>query len=284
MEFTDRPLEPFGRKLLDIAIPTQLSFKMPLVFRMVKELKTAGQLPWTGSHRAELCFDEAITNAMMHGNKLDPARKVRVQLFADDERWGAIVEDEGAGFRPEDLPKADSPDFLLRESGRGIMLMDSYLEKLSYNRKGNALLMTRKRQAEPEAAEMEAAVETEPQPEAAPVAESSGPVAVTIEGEVAVLAILAQRVNEDNVDEIRKAAADTTQTRLLVDLSRVEYVSSRGVSALVSMRKAMDQRKGRLLMTGVQPGVRDILKSLGLLMLFKTAPDRAGALAELQRP
>lgn len=283
MEFTDKPLEPFGRKLLDIAIPTQLSFKMPLVFRMVKELKTGGYLPWTGSHRAELCFDEALTNAMMHGNKLDPARKVHVVLFADDERWGVIVEDEGSGFRPEDLPNPDSPDFLLRESGRGIMLMDSYVEKLSYNRKGNALLMTRKRQGEPEAAEIEAAVEAQTETEAAPAPTASGPVAVTVDGDVAIVDILAARVNEDNVDEIRKAVADTTQTRLLVDLGRVEYVSSRGVSALVSVRKMFDQRKGRLMLTNVQPSVRDILKSLGLLALFKISTDRKSALAELQR-
>ncbi len=285
MEFTDKPLEPFGRKLLDISIPTQLSFKMPLVYRMVKELKSGGYLPWTGSHRAELCFDEAITNAMIHGNKLDPARKVRVALFADDERWGAIIEDEGNGFKPEDLPKPGAEDFLLRETGRGIMLMDSYVERLAYNRKGNALFMTRRRQGEPEAAELEAAVETSPEEESAPSpAASAGPVAVTVEGEVAVVSLLAQRVNEDNVDEIRKAVADTTQSRLLVDLAHVEYISSRGVSALVSMRKMFDQRKGRLLLTGLQPSVRDILKSLGLLALFKTAPDRKSALAELQRP
>lgn len=284
MDFTDKPLEPFGRKLLDISIPTQLSFKMPLVYRIVKELKSGGYLPWTGSHRAELCFDEALTNAMMHGNKLDPARKVHVMLFADSDRWGVIVEDEGAGFRAEDLPNPDSPDFLLRESGRGILLMESYVEKLTYNRKGNALFMMRKKQGEPEAVEIEAAVEAQPEAEAAPTPEATGPVAVTVEGDVLVLDVLAQRVNEDNVDDIRKAVTDSTQTRLLVDLSRVEYISSRGVSALVSMRKTFDQRKGRLLLTGLQPSVRDILKSLGLLMLFKTSPDRKSALAELQRP
>jgi anti-anti-sigma regulatory factor len=50
------------------------------------------------------------------------------------------------------------------------------------------------------------------------------------------------------------------------------------------MRKMFDQRKGRLLLTGLQPSVRDILKSLGLLALFKIAADRKSALAELQRP
>ena len=74
MEFTDKPIEPFGKILLEMAVPTQLSFKTPLVYRMVKELKDAQCLPWTGSHRAELCFDEAVTNAMTHGNGLDPSK------------------------------------------------------------------------------------------------------------------------------------------------------------------------------------------------------------------
>ena len=127
----------------------------------VKELKDAECLPWTGSHRAELCFDEAVTNCMTHGNQLDPDKKVRLVLCADDEKWGAILSDEGPGFGPEAIPNPDAEEFMFAETGRGFLLMEGYLDALRYNRTENKLLMVRQRQTEPDEAEAEAAVALE---------------------------------------------------------------------------------------------------------------------------
>ncbi len=278
MEFTDEPLEPFGEKLLEMSVPTQLSFKTPLVFRMVKELKARGCLPWTGSHRAELCFDEALTNAMVHGNKLDPSRKVHVKLFADSENWGAIIEDQGDGFKPEDVPSAESDDFLFRESGRGILLMSAYLDTLRYTRKGNKLCMVRHRQVEPEEAEVEAAVETEAAPAAA-----MGPVNIMHDDGIDIIEILAARVNDENVDPIREAISKLVTGRVLLDMTHTEYISSVGLSALVAIYKQSKLKGGRLALTGVQPAVKDILQGARLISIFRIFPDRATAVKELRK-
>jgi serine/threonine-protein kinase RsbW len=283
MFFTDKSPEPFGTTLLDITVPTQISLKMPLVFRMLKVLGAAGCLAPTGSMQAELCFDEAMTNAMIHGNKLDPERKIRVIVFADDTRWGAIIDDEGAGFTEADLPKPGDPETLLRENGRGIMLMKNYLDEVMYSSASKRLFMVRRRQTGLESGELQAALDaatvsvTAPPPPAA-----TGPVAVVYENGVAVVEILSARVNELNSGDVRSAASTTTGTDIVLDMTRVEYISSVGVSAVLSARKTADGRHGRLVLCGLQHGVREVLKSLGLIPMLKTAPDRKTALESLE--
>jgi len=149
MEFNDKPCEPFGEKLLDMVIPTQLSLKMPLVFRIVRTLASNGFLPETGNQDAELCMDEAVTNAMIHGNKLDPSKKVRVVIFADSERWAAVVEDEGDGFSPDKIAKPKGPESFFEETGFGIILMKGYADEIVYNQKGNKVRIMKLRKNEP---------------------------------------------------------------------------------------------------------------------------------------
>jgi len=279
MQFTDAPLEPFGEKILDMSIPTRLSLKTPLVFRMVKELKARACLPWTGATRAELAFDEAITNAMIHGNRLDPSKKVHVTAFADEQRWGAIVEDEGEGFKPEDIPDPKDAAFLFRDAGRGILLMDDYVDELQYNRKGNRLLMARHRQVEPEKTEAEAALAPE---EAPPPAQ--GLVSRSLVDGVEVVRVLSERVNDENVAVIREAVMAAAQegARVVIDLAQVSYISSVGLGMLVTLYKNAGPRKVEVVLAAVQPGVMDIFNSAHLAQLFRQAPDLAAAKAALK--
>ena len=138
-----KELTPFGELLLEAAIPTSFVAKVQLIHRLVRTLRAAGRINGDQHHAAEMCFDEALNNAIQHGNRGDPRKKIRVWLFADEQRWGAIVEDEGQGFRPENVPDPTREENLLREGGRGITLMEEYLDSLWYNEKGNALMMVK---------------------------------------------------------------------------------------------------------------------------------------------
>ena len=275
MKFADKPLKTFGNTILEFAIPSQLSFKTALVFRMVRELSASGCVPEAGDPTVELVFDEAITNAMVHGNRLDGSKKVRVALFADQQRWGAIVRDEGEGFGPEDVPKADDLDSLLAESGRGIMLMDSHADELTYNPKGNAVLIAMARRVEAE------------QPEAAPAVDSSvlaetvaeGSTRTTYQDGVVIVTILEERLSEDNLEMVRgplDEAADACQA-VVVDMHRLIYISSRVIGTLVAVYKHLRARQGLLVLSGMQPTVEDILRSVNLDRLLTIAPDRASA-------
>ncbi len=67
---------------------------------------------------------EAVNNAMVHGNKLDPARQVKV-LFdvAGDRILRFTVEDEGPGFDYDHLPDPTAPENIEKPHGRGVFLM-----------------------------------------------------------------------------------------------------------------------------------------------------------------
>ena len=285
MEFTDAPLEPFGETFLNMSIPTQLSLKTPLVFRLVKELQKRSCLPWTGAQSAELAFEEAITNAMIHGNLMKPSKKVRVTLCGDASRWGAIIEDEGDGFKPESIPDPNDPENLLKETGRGILLMDAYVDELKYNRKGNCLRMVRHVQAEPEPHEAVAAIEPE-----APLNMTDGPVSRADADGFAVVQVNSERVGEENAGLMRDAVLQVVNEGkpVVLDLGQVGYFSSMGLSALVAVYKAARAKNVSVVLSSVQPAVLGILKTAHLFQLFDgvqtcIVADRAAGVQELKR-
>ncbi len=75
---------------------------------------------------------EAVTNAVIHGNKERPGTGVDVsfELYPDSIR--IIVVDEGEGFDPEALPDPVSKEHLLDASGRGVFLMKQLMDEVSY--------------------------------------------------------------------------------------------------------------------------------------------------------
>jgi len=281
MEFTDEPLEPFGEQILALAVPTQLSYKTPLVYRIVKELAAKGHLPWTGSHRAELCMDEAITNAMIHGNKQDAQKNIHVIVCGDAERWAVIIEDEGEGFGPDQVPDPNDMESLFRETGRGILLMDAYLDKLQYSRKGNRLMMTHARQSEPDEVEAMAALGAE---DGFQTQETTDMLTVSEESGIQIVHIQPARLDDSNANELKAQLAAVVENghEIVLDLSHTEYVSSVGLSALVSLFKRVQGKNGHLILVAMQASVSDILESAHLRKLFKSAPDQEQAVAELK--
>ena len=94
--------------------------------------------------RIRLCLDEALVNAMMHGNCYDPQKNVRIRAFLTESCWCALIEDEGTGFREEDLPDPNASENLLEESGRGVSIIQNMMDEISYWRGGSALFMLKR--------------------------------------------------------------------------------------------------------------------------------------------
>lgn len=80
-----------------------------------------------------LAVTEATTNAIIHGNKGDKKKLVRIRAKIVDGKLNVIVKDEGVGFRPEKVPDPTDPENLLKDSGRGLYLMRVYMDDLKYN-------------------------------------------------------------------------------------------------------------------------------------------------------
>lgn len=80
-----------------------------------------------------LSVTEATTNAILHANKSDPSKMVRIDVFVDNGYLTIKVKDEGIGFDPSNIPDPTAPENLLKDSGRGVYLMRVYMDELKYN-------------------------------------------------------------------------------------------------------------------------------------------------------
>ncbi len=87
---------------------------------------------------------EAVNNAIIHGNKRNPAKKVVVSCTRRGNVLVIKVKDEGKGFNPSVIPNPIHEDNLLRESGRGVFLMHQLMDKVGFNTNGNEVTMTMK--------------------------------------------------------------------------------------------------------------------------------------------
>jgi len=91
--------------------------------------------------RIELAANEAVTNAMVHGNKQDAAKKVRVSASIHENMLQITVQDEGPGFDPSSLPDPLEEENILKESGRGVFLIKQYTDDVEFLEKGTKLKM-----------------------------------------------------------------------------------------------------------------------------------------------
>jgi serine/threonine-protein kinase RsbW len=85
-------------------------------------------------HWIGMAVREAVANAIKHGNKLDPSKKVYVSLDEDRDRLTIVVGDEGEGFEPEKVADPLTPENTMKTSGRGIFYIRSFMDDLSFMR------------------------------------------------------------------------------------------------------------------------------------------------------
>ena len=75
---------------------------------------------------------EAVNNGMIHGNKRDPKKKVLLRCELSGSTLSVYVHDQGSGVDPDSLPDPLAEENLLRENGRGVFLMRSLMDKVTY--------------------------------------------------------------------------------------------------------------------------------------------------------
>lgn len=94
----------------------------------------------------KICVFEMMTNAILHGNRSDPQKKVLV--FYKVTRSEAVISivDEGEGFKYNDLPDPLSQENRMLDHGRGIFLVRHYLDEVAFNTAGNRILGRKKQE------------------------------------------------------------------------------------------------------------------------------------------
>ncbi len=75
---------------------------------------------------------ELVNNAIHHGNKNDPTKKVKIVFTVDSDKLELRIFDEGKGFDPEKLKDPLAPENLFSESGRGIFLIKNLMDSLDF--------------------------------------------------------------------------------------------------------------------------------------------------------
>jgi serine/threonine-protein kinase RsbW len=80
-----------------------------------------------------LAVTEATTNAIIHANKCDKTKLVKVDVNVQNSKLIIKVIDEGTGFDPSEIPDPTKPENILKDSGRGMYLMRVYMDDLKYN-------------------------------------------------------------------------------------------------------------------------------------------------------
>jgi serine/threonine-protein kinase RsbW len=89
---------------------------------------------------------EAVINAILHGNKMDPTRKVEIQLQARPRSIRARVRDQGAGFDSGATPDPTLADNRMRTSGRGLLVMRAFVDTVDFKfREGRGMEVTLKK-------------------------------------------------------------------------------------------------------------------------------------------
>ena len=92
-----------------------------------------------------LAFEEAIVNAIKHGNKHCEDKTVHITAKLLPDRLWLQITDEGPGFDPNAVPDCTQDEQLEVPSGRGIMLMRSFMCHVEYNESGNRVVMEKRR-------------------------------------------------------------------------------------------------------------------------------------------
>lgn len=83
------------------------------------------------------CLNEVVINAIVHGNKLDPAKKVIVNADIEGKRIVWTVTDEGPGFDYNNLPDPTAPENLESLTGRGVFIIKHLADQCIFNTAGN---------------------------------------------------------------------------------------------------------------------------------------------------
>jgi len=91
----------------------------------------------------DMAIRESVANAVKHGNKFDESKTVKVMFSDSDAGFEMTVRDFGTGFLVEDIPDPTDPENLLKNNGRGILFMNSFMDEIDWTNPEDGGLIVR---------------------------------------------------------------------------------------------------------------------------------------------
>jgi serine/threonine-protein kinase RsbW len=130
----------------EVSIPSDLA-EARRVQCVIEEALLASAYSEHDVFSIKLALEEALVNAIKHGNQMDPDKRVHVSYQVTTERFDIRITDEGEGFNPEDVPDPTLEINIERPCGRGLLLMRGFMTEVIYHGRGNSVSMVKIRLA-----------------------------------------------------------------------------------------------------------------------------------------
>jgi len=133
-------LLPFLEERIALKVPSEFKYLERILNYISQRMVSLGIVDAEDTD-VILALDEAIVNAIKHGNKCDPDKCVHIiaEIRCDGVRF--TITDEGSGFARDEVPDPTDPCRLLEPTGRGLLLINHIMDEVCYNDCGNEVKM-----------------------------------------------------------------------------------------------------------------------------------------------
>ncbi len=128
----------------DQTLPSSIEAGHQFIREVLARLEAAH---WTSQDifGVHLALEEAVVNAIKHGNRLDCRKQVSISCKLSADTFWISIADEGQGFDPNAVPDCTDDEHIQLPHGRGLLLMRCYMTRVDYNDRGNTVTLEKHR-------------------------------------------------------------------------------------------------------------------------------------------
>lgn len=202
----------------------------------------------------KLGLQEAVVNAITHGNKFNVELMVKVHIRVEKDYLICEVTDEGQGFDVKNLPDPTHDDNLSKLAGRGVFLIHSLMDKIEYTNRGRTIKMIKYLK---KGRRGKVDINTE---------KINDVTIVTLDGEI----------NVNNAMDLRETFEKITAQqapKVSVDFANVTFIDSSGLAVLIELVQNLQSHDGKLRLCHVNSkikGIFEITKIHKLIDIYDT--------------
>ena len=136
------PKEDETEQVITLSLPSSMQH-VYLLDVVVSEILKETDFTEDMQEQINLAVIEAGTNAIKHGNKEDPNKKATIELTLAEDKLAIAIKDEGKGFTRKEVADPLDPENLLKSSGRGLFLIEAYMDSVTYEANGTIIKMVK---------------------------------------------------------------------------------------------------------------------------------------------